>query len=76
MFLSELAFELNVTSIYAMKLFGVAQAELETTVRDKAPKPVAVPIRNALILATEPVPFGQSADLVEVSEDEGEEDYH
>jgi hypothetical protein len=75
-FLSELAFELNVSALYAMKVLGTSQAGLEATVRDKAPKPVAVPIRNALILAAEPVLFVQSADLVEVSEDEGLEEYH
>jgi hypothetical protein len=76
MFMNELAFELNITSIYIMKVLGAAQAELEQTVRDNAPKPLAVPIRNALLLASEPVPFIQGTDLVEVLEDEGEAEYH
>jgi hypothetical protein len=49
---------------------------LEATVREKAPKPVAVPIRNVLILAAEPIPVVKSFDWGEVPEDEGQEEYH
>ena len=75
-FLSEQAFELNVITLYTMKILGATHAELEATVQENAPKPVAVPIKNALILAAEPAPSVQSIDLVGVSENEGQEEYH
>jgi len=75
-FLREQAFELNLIALYAMQVLGATHAALETTVREKAPKPVPVPIRNVLILAAEPTPVVQSLNLGEVSEDEGQEEYH
>ena len=75
-FLKEQAFELNIITLYAMQVLGATHAVLEATVREKAPKPVAVPIRNVLILAAEPIPAVQSFDLGEVPEDGGQEEYH
>jgi hypothetical protein len=75
-FLAEQAFDLNIITLYAMQVLGATHAELEAAVREKSPKPVAVPIRNVLILAAEPIPSVQSFDLGEVSEDEGQEEYH
>jgi len=59
-----------------MQVLGATHVALEATVREKVPKPVAVPIRNVLILAAEPTPVVQGFDLVEASEDEGQEEYH
>ena len=75
-FLSEQAFDLNIISLYAIQVLGAPHTELEATVRENSPKPVAVPIRNALILAAEPAPPAQSVDLMEESENEGQEEYH
>ncbi len=75
-FLAEQAFDLNVITLYTMRAMGAKHAELEAAVREKSPKPVAVPVRNVLILAAEPFPSVQSSDLGAVPEDNDQEEYH
>lgn len=75
-FLSEQAFELNIITLYAMKVLGATHAELKETVREKTPNPEAVPIQNALLLAAEPIPSVQSIDLIKEPENEGQEEYY
>lgn len=63
-------------ALYAMKVLGASHVELETAVRENSPKPVGVPIRNALILAAEPAALVEGFALAEVAENEGQEEYH
>ena len=73
MFLKEQAFEINMIALYAMQVFGTPHAELAADVQEHSPKPVAVPIRNALLLAAKPVPSVQSFALAEEAENEDQE---
>ena len=74
MFLEEQAFEINLIALYAMQIFGTSHAELTAAVQDHSPKPVAVPIRNALLLAANPAPLVQNFDLAAVAENEDQEE--
>ncbi len=53
-FLAELAFELNIIALYTMRWLGASTAELQGAVEQHACKPVPLPIKNALALASTP----------------------
>jgi hypothetical protein len=75
-FLEEQAFELNMITLYAMHVVGTSYEEMEAAVREKSPKPIAVPIKNVLILFAKGASSLMGSDVGDISEDEGEEEYH
>jgi hypothetical protein len=51
-FLSVMAFELNIGALFAMKCLGFSNAELRNAVDRYSCKPVPLPVKNALELAS------------------------
>jgi hypothetical protein len=76
-FLGEVAFELNIISLYAMRALGSSFAELGSAVEQHACKPVPLPIRNALALARGPKRPKLLPVFAQVGDEETEvEDYY
>jgi hypothetical protein len=76
-FLGEVAFELNIISLYTMRALGASFTELESAVDQHACKPVPLPIRNALTLARGPKRAKLLPVFAQVGDEETEvEDYY
>jgi hypothetical protein len=71
-FLGETAFELNIIALYAMQFLGASFGDLNKAVDENACKPVPLPIKNALLLARQPVKPKLFPPLVPVGDEEGE----
>jgi hypothetical protein len=71
-FLGEMAFELNIIALYTMRCFGASIADLEGSVEQHARKPVPLPIKNALTLASRPKKPRQLPAFVPISDEEAE----
>jgi hypothetical protein len=71
-FLGEMAFELNIIALYAMRCLGASTADLQNAVQQHASKPVPLPIKNALSLASTHKKPRRLPKFVPIGDEDGE----
>ena len=66
--LQQPTFELNIISLYILKIMGANRSELEEYVKKYIPKPIGEPIKNALSYCSEPVEMVKFVEIATVEE--------
>lgn len=70
------AFELNIIALYTLRALGSSPVDLKVFVENYAPKPIGIPVKNALFTVLEPTRAIAPIDLAGEQETDGEPEYY
>ena len=70
------SFELNIVALYTLKVLGSSAKDLKVYAQRYVPKPLGVPVKNALLNVLEPMRAVAPLDLVSEQETDGEPEYY